>query len=132
MDLSTLTAVSPIDGRYAGKTAVFRTVFSEYALIERRVHVEVRWLQLLANHPGIEEVKLDEAAMGRLDQLLNNFGPEDAQRVKDIERTTNHDVKAVEYFIKEKTADHEQLDAAKEFIHFACTSEDINLSLIHI
>jgi len=127
MELSSLTAVSPIDGRYARVTAPLRPIFSEYGLIRCRVTVEVRWLQMLANHPGIVEVPpLDEGANNFLDQLLLGFSEADAQRVKDIERTTNHDVKAVEYFLKERVADHPQLALRSEFLHFACTSEDIN------
>jgi len=127
MELSSLTAVSPIDGRYARVTAPLRPIFSEYGLIRCRVTVEVRWLQMLANHPGIIEVPpLDEEANNFLDQLLLGFSESDAQRVKDIERTTNHDVKAVEYFLKERVADQPQLAQRSEFLHFACTSEDIN------
>lgn len=126
MDLSSLTAVSPIDGRYGGKTAELRGIFSEYGLIRRRVEVEVRWLQTLAQHPGVPEVAFDAEASRQLDALLASFGLQDAARVKEIERTTNHDVKAVEYYIKEHVDGNEQLAAAKEFIHFGCTSEDIN------
>ena len=127
MDLSELTAVSPIDGRYAAKTAALRDVFSEYGLIKRRVEVEVRWLQQLANHSGVPEVpRFDDAANTVLNSLVDNFSFEDAQRAKEIERTTNHDVKAVEYLIKERIADNTQLQAVSEFVHFACTSEDIN------
>ena len=127
MELSSLTAVSPIDGRYARVTAPLRPIFSEFGLIRCRVTVEVRWLQMLANHPGIVEVPpLDDDAINFLDQLLLGFCEADAQRVKDIERTTNHDVKAVEYFLKERVAEHPQLAQRSEFLHFACTSEDIN------
>ncbi|MCL4111977.1 UNVERIFIED_CONTAM: hypothetical protein GTU68_062408 [Idotea baltica] len=127
MDLSELTAVSPIDGRYAGKTAHLREVFSEYGLIRRRVEVEVRWLQKLAAHPGIPEVsQLSPAALAVLDQLVSEFSLTEATRAKEIERTTNHDVKAVEYLIKERIESNSELDAVKEFVHFACTSEDIN------
>ncbi|PPC77064.1 adenylosuccinate lyase [Pokkaliibacter plantistimulans] len=127
MELSALTAVSPIDGRYGSKTAPFRAIFSEYGLIRFRVTVEIRWLQRLASHPQINEVKpLSTEANAFLDRLVDNFGLEDAQRIKDIERTTNHDVKAVEYFIKEKLQDVPELNAISEFVHFACTSEDIN------
>ncbi len=127
MDLSALTAVSPIDGRYGGKTAALREIFSEYGLIKRRVLVEIRWLQCLAGHPGIPEVPaLSRAAERVLQALLKEFGAVDARRIKDIEATTNHDVKAVEYFIKERFAGHEELEAIAEFVHFACTSEDIN------
>ncbi len=127
MDLSTLTAVSPIDGRYGGKTAGLRPIFSEYGLMRYRVLVEVRWLQALAAEPGIPEVPVfSDEANQVLDGILAGFGLGDAQRVKEIERTTNHDVKAVEYFLKEKIAGNRELTAVSEFIHFACTSEDIN------
>jgi adenylosuccinate lyase len=127
MDLSTLTAISPIDGRYGTKTAALRPVASEYGLIRQRVVVEVRWLQALAAHPGIAEVpELSDAAREQLDAIVEGFTPDDAARVKAIERTTNHDVKAVEYFLKEQVADNAELAAVSEFIHFACTSEDIN------
>jgi adenylosuccinate lyase len=127
MDLTTLSAVSPVDGRYGSKTEAFRPVFSEYGLIHHRVIVEIRWLQSLANHPQITEVpEFSEHANNILNSIADNFNEEDAQRVKNIERTTNHDVKAVEYFLKEKIAGNEEIEAASEFIHFACTSEDIN------
>tara|TARA_B110000503_G_scaffold68107_1_gene106479 strand:- start:16126 stop:17496 length:1371 start_codon:yes stop_codon:yes gene_type:complete len=127
MDLSALTAVSPIDGRYGSKTVALREIFSEYGLIKRRVLVEVRWLQCLAAHPGITEVPtLSAAATGQLETIVDNFCEENASRIKDIERTTNHDVKAVEYFIKECFAGDSELEAIAEFVHFACTSEDIN------
>lgn len=127
MDLSALSAVSPIDGRYGSKTAGLRTVFSEFGLIKQRVIVEVRWLQQLAKHAGIAEVApFDTATNAKLEQLLANFGEEQAARIKTIEATTNHDVKAVEYFLKESVKDVPQLHAINEFIHFACTSEDIN------
>lgn len=127
MELNALTAISPVDGRYGSKTQSLRGIFSEFGLIRFRVLVEVRWLQQLARHEGIAEVPPFSAAT---DQLLNgivdNFSVDDAQRIKDIERTTNHDVKAVEYFLKEKTAGNAELEHVSEFIHFACTSEDIN------
>jgi adenylosuccinate lyase len=127
MELTTLTAISPIDGRYADQTADLRPIFSEYGLIRHRVLVEVRWLQALARHPGLPEVPpLSEHAIHILENLIENFALADAQRVKNIERTTNHDVKAVEYFLKEKIAGNAELEAVGEFIHFACTSEDIN------
>jgi adenylosuccinate lyase len=127
MDLSSLTAVSPIDGRYGAKTAALREVFSEFGLIKRRVLVEVRWLQCLANHPDIAEVPaLSPSANQALESILDNFAEVDARRIKDIESTTNHDVKAVEYFLKERFAGNEELEAVSEFVHFACTSEDIN------
>ncbi len=127
MELTALTAISPIDGRYADKTAELRPLFSEYGLIRYRVEVEVRWLQALARHPDIPEVPaLSVRAMGVLDGLITQFTLADAQRVKAIERVTNHDVKAVEYLLKEKIAGDAELEAVSEFIHFACTSEDIN------
>jgi adenylosuccinate lyase len=127
MDLSSLTAVSPVDGRYGSKTADLRPIFSEFGLIRHRVLVEVRWLQALARHPQIPEVpELSGHALHLLDAMADGFQVEDAQRVKNIERTTNHDVKAVEYFIKERVAGNAELEAVSEFIHFACTSEDIN------
>lgn len=127
MDLSSLTAVSPIDGRYGAKTAQLRSIFSEYGLIKARVLVEVRWLQALANNPQITELApfSDEAGM-LLNNIINDFSVEDAARVKKIEATTNHDVKAVEYLIKEKFQGNAELEAISEFVHFACTSEDIN------
>ncbi|HIG65865.1 MAG TPA: adenylosuccinate lyase [Methyloprofundus sp.] len=122
-----LTALSPIDGRYANKVDALRPIFSEYGLIRFRVQVEVRWLQALAQHNQINEVPEFTATANQvLDNIINDFSEVDAQRVKDIESTTNHDVKAVEYFLKEKIADNAELNAVSEFIHFACTSEDIN------
>jgi adenylosuccinate lyase len=127
MDLNSLTALSPVDGRYGSKTADLRPIFSEYGLIRCRVLVEIRWLQALSRHPGIPEVPAFSADANRqLDSIVERFDVADAGRVKEIERTTNHDVKAVEYFLKERVADHAELLAASEFIHFACTSEDIN------
>ncbi|MBD3669491.1 MAG: adenylosuccinate lyase [Gammaproteobacteria bacterium] len=127
MELSPLTAISPVDGRYGGKTAELRPIFSEYGLIRHRVLVEVRWLQMLSEHQDIIEVpKLSPSAHKLLDNIVDNFSEEDAQRVKNIERTTNHDVKAVEYFLKERIAGNDELIKVSEFIHFACTSEDIN------
>ncbi len=127
MELTALTAISPVDGRYGEKVRVFREIFSEYGLIRNRVKVEVRWLQQLAAHPEIAEVPaLSDQANAVLDQLVDQFSLADAERIKTIERTTNHDVKAVEYFIKEKIADTPELQAVTEFVHFACTSEDIN------
>lgn len=127
MDLSALTAVSPIDGRYGSKTAALREIFSEFGLIRRRVLVEVRWLQQLAAHPAIVEVPaLSLEANALLEGILDEFSEADAARVKAIEATTNHDVKAVEYFLKERFADSRELQAIAEFVHFACTSEDIN------
>jgi adenylosuccinate lyase len=127
MELSSLTAVSPVDGRYGRKTKQLRTIFSEYGLIYHRVLVEIRWLQALSTQPQITEVPvLSDAANQKLDSIIKNFSEQDALRVKEIERTTNHDVKAVEYFLKEQIADNDELMAVNEFIHFACTSEDIN------
>jgi len=127
MELSELTAISPVDGRYGSKTKVFRDLFSEYGLIRHRVLVEIRWFQALSSHSEITEVPtLDEAANTVLNGIVDNFSLSDAQRIKDIERTTNHDVKAVEYFLKEKIQGNATLEASNEFIHFACTSEDIN------
>jgi adenylosuccinate lyase len=127
MELTALTAISPVDGRYGNKVSVFREIFSEYGLIRNRVTVEIRWLQKLAAHPDVAEVPAFSAdANGFLDRLVSEFSLEDAERIKDIERTTNHDVKAVEYFIKEKIASVPELHAVTEFVHFACTSEDIN------
>ena len=127
MDLSALSAVSPVDGRYGTKTSALRPIFSEFGLIKYRVQVEVRWLQQLANHPGISEVPAFSTPTNDfLEQLLANFDEGHAAAVKSIESTTNHDVKAVEYFLKDYFADNEELNAAGEFVHFACTSEDIN------
>ncbi|MCG8313998.1 MAG: adenylosuccinate lyase, partial [Pseudomonadales bacterium] len=127
MELSPLTAISPIDGRYGSKTKSLRPIFSEFGLIKFRVLVEVRWLQQLAKNPDIIEVpELSDAANDLLDSIINDFSEADAQAIKDIEKTTNHDVKAVEYFLKDKIAGNEELHAVTEFIHFACTSEDIN------
>ena len=127
MDLSSLTAISPIDGRYGSKCVDLRSIFSEYGLIRHRVLVEVRWLQMLAQQSAIPEVPaLGEHANNILNAIVDKFSEEDAQRVKNIERTTNHDVKAVEYFLKEKIEGNTELEAVSEFIHFACTSEDIN------
>jgi len=127
MDFSSLTAISPLDGRYAGKVGALRPIFSEFGLIRARVLVEVRWLQMLAGQPEIEEVPAFSAdANARLDAIVADFSEADAARIKTIEDTTNHDVKAVEYFLKERIADHAELAAVSEFLHFACTSEDIN------
>ena len=127
MELSALTAISPLDGRYGSKTVSLRAIFSEFGLIRARVEVEIRWLQRLAAHEGIAEVPAFSApANAVLNSIVDDFSEADAQRIKDIEATTNHDVKAVEYFIKEKFADNAELLAVTEFVHFACTSEDIN------
>ena len=122
-----LTALSPLDGRYAGKVDPLRPIFSEYGLIRARVRVEVEWLLALAAEPGIPELApFSAAAAARLRALAEGFSVEHAARVKAIEATTNHDVKAVEYFIKEQLKDDAELGPALEFVHFACTSEDIN------
>lgn len=122
-----LTDLSPIDGRYAGKVEALRPILSEYGLIRYRVLVEVRWLIALSNEAEIKEVPgFSQGALGVLEGIIDGFSVTDAERVKEIERTTNHDVKAVEYFLKEKIAGHKELEAVSEFIHFACTSEDIN------
>ncbi len=127
MNLSALTALSPVDGRYGSKTSELREYFSEFGLIKQRVVVEVRWLQALAKLEDVAEVPpFSDEANALLNGIVDNFSEADAQRVKDIEATTNHDVKAVEYFLKEKVADNAELHAINEFIHFACTSEDIN------
>ena len=127
MELNELTAISPVDGRYGSKTAAFRDLFSEYGLIKHRVLVEVRWFQALAANAEIPEVpELDEAASKLLNDIVNDFSLSDAERIKTIEGTTNHDVKAVEYFLKEKIQGNVMLEASNEFLHFACTSEDIN------
>ncbi len=126
MELDTLTAISPIDGRYAAKCVEFRTVFSEFGLIKRRVQVECAWLEALCDEPLIAEcAALSDTERAILAAIAESFSPEDAKRVKEIEATTNHDVKAVEYFLKEKIAST-PLASRSEFIHFACTSEDIN------
>ena len=127
LELSTLTAVSPIDGRYAGKCAELREIFSEYGLMRFRVTVEINWLKKLAQEPGITEVPPFSAeAVKFLDSIIENFSIEDAKAIKKHESVTNHDVKAVEYFLKDKVAAFPEINNVKEFIHFACTSEDIN------
>jgi len=127
MTYDTATALSPLDGRYASKLDPLRTVFSEYGLIARRLEVEVRWLQKLADTSGIPEVKpLSDTSIAHLEAVLAAFSSESASEVKAIERTTNHDVKAIEYFLKDAIASDTALADASEFVHFACTSEDIN------
>lgn len=127
LDLSPLTAISAIDGRYGKQTSALRSSFSEYGLIHKRVEVEVKWLQAVAKEKNIQEVpELSSVAQNYLDDIVANFKLSDAERVKEIERTTNHDVKAVEYFLKERVAPVEELAKVSEFIHFCCTSEDIN------
>ena len=125
--MTLLTALSPIDGRYASKADSLRPYLSEFGLIKARVTVEIRWLQSLANNPAIGELApFDTDTTAFLDAIVDTFSEADAQAIKDIEATTNHDVKAVEYFIKNKFRGNQQLEASLEFIHFACTSEDIN------
>jgi adenylosuccinate lyase len=125
--LSGLTAISPIDGRYRSKVDALGNYFSEYALIRYRVIVEIRWLQCLAAHPQVTEAPAISSTGNQvLEDIVANFSIADAQRVKDIEATTNHDVKAVEYFLKERVSSHPDLAKQIEFVHFACTSEDIN------
>jgi len=127
MQLDSLTAISPIDGRYGSKTASLRPLFSEYGLIHHRLQVEIRWLQALAACSEITEVPAFSAeAVTLLDDIVAGFDSTEAQRIKSIEATTNHDVKAVEYYLKERVAGNAELEAVSEFIHFACTSEDIN------
>lgn len=127
MQLSTLTALSPLDGRYQDKVTPLRAIFSEFGLMKFRVAVEVRWLQKLASTADITEVPpFSTQANAFLDRIVANFNETDAARIKEIERTTNHDVKAVEYFLKEKIQNEAELVNVSEFIHFACTSEDIN------
>jgi adenylosuccinate lyase len=127
MQLCELSAVSPLDGRYASRTAPLRTIFSEFGLMRFRVLVEVRWLQRLAALPGIPEFgPFDAATTAALDAVADGFALADAERIKAIEATTNHDVKAVEYFLKERVAQIPGAAPGLEFVHFACTSEDIN------
>ncbi len=126
MTLSALSALSPLDGRYAGRVAALRPLLSEFGLMQRRVQVEVAWFVALSDAGFAELAPLPEAARGYLHSLVLRFSEEDAQAIKDIERTTNHDVKAVEYWLKARFKGHAELEAAAEFIHFACTSEDIN------
>ena len=127
MKVSTLRALSPADGRYADKVDSLRDLFSEYGLIRYRVLVEVRWLQWLSDHPGIAELRpLSSVMKGVLNNLIDNFSLDDAERIKAIEATTNHDVKAVEYFIREKVRNGPETRVVRDFLHFACTSEDIN------
>ncbi len=127
MKVTTLTALSPADGRYAEKVRALRDHFSEYGLIRYRVLVEVRWLQWLADEPAIAELKpLSSVMKDVVNQLVDDFSTEDAERIKKIEARTNHDVKAVEYFIREKLGDGPETGSLKDFLHFGCTSEDIN------
>jgi adenylosuccinate lyase len=127
MNLSMLTAISPIDGRYGSKVDALRPIASEFGLMRARVEVELAWIKSLASHPQIDEVApLSEQAIAQIDAIVADFAEADGERIKEIERTTNHDVKAIEYFIKEKFALSPELNAISEFVHFACTSEDIN------
>jgi len=127
MSDATLTALSPVDGRYAAKVHALRPIFSEYGLIKARLKVEIEWLIALANEPGIVELPpFSAGSIQRLRDVAERFSVEDAAKVKQIERTTNHDVKAVEYFIKQRLENDDALRPALEFVHFACTSEDIN------
>ena len=127
MNLTQLNAISPVDGRYFDKTQALSTIFSEFGLIKYRVLVEIRWLQTMANNADITEVPaFSSAANALLDGIVDNFSEADAQAVKQIEKTTNHDVKAVEYFLKDQIKGNQELEAVGEFFHFACTSEDIN------
>jgi|TARA_B110000116_G_C16795897_1_gene566685 adenylosuccinate lyase len=127
MTFDTLTSISPIDGRYGDKTGPLKSIFSEFGLIKYRVLVEVRWLQAISMNSQISEVpEFSSESNAVLSSITNNFSLEDAKAIKEIEKTTNHDVKAVEYFLKEKVSAVPELHNASEFIHFACTSEDIN------
>jgi len=127
MKYSPLTAISPIDGRYQIKTDSLRPIFSEYGLFRFRVQVEIEWLKALAQQEEITEIAtFDDASLKQLEQIMNDFSIEDAEAIKEIEKTTNHDVKAVEYFIRNSIQDNPTLLKASQFIHFACTSEDIN------
>jgi adenylosuccinate lyase len=127
MNLSPLTAVASVDGRYAARTRDLRPICSEFGLIKYRVIVEIRWFEALAQEPGFQQLEpLDTSATHFLAGIIENFDETGAQRVKAIEAVTNHDVKAVEYFLKEQFAEHETLAKGAEFLHFACTSEDIN------
>ena len=127
MNSSPLMKISPVDGRYANKTENLQNIASEFGLIKYRIIVEIAWLKQLAERPDIAELPfLSQDASDFLDNIILKFSPEEATRIKEFEATTNHDVKAVEYFLKEKIAENEELSEASEFIHFACTSEDIN------
>jgi len=127
MNFDTLTAISPVDGRYFDKTKPLSEIFSEFGLIKYRVLVEVEWLKALASNGSIGEIpSFSNKARKLLDDIVNNFSIADARSVKDIESTTNHDVKAVEYFLKDKVKGNKELENVSEFFHFACTSEDIN------
>ena len=127
MKLSALTAISPVDGRYQNKTDVLRPIFSEYGLFRYRVLVEVEWLKKLSKNSCIKEIEsFSASSTSLLNNIKDNFSIVDAERIKEIEKTTNHDMKAVEYFIREKIQSDSKLKNISQFIHFACTSEDIN------
>ncbi len=127
MTFNNLTSISPIDGRYSDKTSPLKPIFSEFGLIKYRLLVEVRWLEAMSNNPNISEVPIfSPKSNAALLAIADNFSLDDAKSIKEIERTTNHDVKAVEYFLKEKVSLIPELQKVSEFIHFACTSEDIN------
>ncbi|MGB5576579.1 MAG: lyase family protein, partial [Woeseiaceae bacterium] len=127
MKVSTLRALSPTDGRYSEKVNELRDLFSEYGLIRFRVLVEIRWLQCLADEPAIKEIgPISSVMKDVLNDIVDDFSIDDAERVKTIEASTNHDVKAVEYFIREKLGDGPETQPLKDFLHFSCTSEDIN------
>jgi adenylosuccinate lyase len=127
MELNELSAISPIDGRYRSKTSQLDTIFSEFGLIKYRTIIEVEWLKAMSQNADIVEVpKFSKSAVSHLNDLIKDFSVENAQRVKEIEKTTNHDVKAVEYFLKESVGSNSELSVVSEFLHFACTSEDIN------
>jgi adenylosuccinate lyase len=127
MELSALTAISPVDGRYQNKADVLRPIFSEYGLFRFRVLVEIEWLKKLSKNPNIKEIEsFSASSISLLDNIKNNFSIDDAKQIKKIEKITNHDMKAVEYFIREKIQSDPKLKNVSQFIHFACTSEDIN------
>ena len=127
MNVSALRALSPVDGRYASKADSLRNILSEYGLIRYRVLVEVRWLQFLADRAEVPELGPVSSAMKNvLNGIVDDFSTDDAERVKNIEATTNHNVKAVEYFIREKLGDGPETRSLKDYLHFGCTSEDIN------
>ncbi|MGL5985952.1 MAG: lyase family protein, partial [Burkholderiales bacterium] len=127
MNLSALTALSPLDGRYQSQVAGLRPHFSEYALFHNRIRVEVEWLKALAAEPAIVEIApFSPATIAQLDKVVAEFSEADAEQVKAIEAETNHDVKAIEYWLKRRLGDNAEVIKASEFIHFACTSEDIN------
>ena len=126
MDLSSLTALSPLDGRYARQTDALREIFSEYAFMKARVQVETEWLIALSEFGLPELSEISEHGKAFLRGLVTNFTVESCQQIKDIEKTTNHDVKAVEYWIKAQVAHDAELAKASEFVHFSSTSEDIN------